>query len=77
MTTTATTGGDGDRMYPVARAAKYLSISPRTLHSLRQHGKIKAVPVSRWRIAFDKADLDAFIEQQKQAGPRRRFGRRS
>ncbi len=68
---------DPDGLFTLERAAAYLTISQRTLRSHRQLGLIPVVQVSKRRIAFDKADLDAYREQQKQRGPRRRFGRRS
>jgi excisionase family DNA binding protein len=65
-----------DGLFTVKTAAAYLTISERTLRSHRQLGLIPVVYVSKRRIAFDKADLDAYREQQKQRGPRGRFGRR-
>ena len=65
----------GDGLLAIEDAAKYLTISPRTLRSMMQHGKIPVVDVSERRIAIAKDDLDRYIEQQRRTGPRRRFGR--
>ena len=45
-------------------AAKYLSISPRTLWSLRVNGEIAFLRIGR-SIRYDLADLQAFIERLK------------
>lgn len=66
-----------DGLFTLERAAAYLTISQRTLRSHRQLGLIPVVHVSKRRIAFERADLDAYREQQRQRGPRGRFGRRS
>lgn len=46
-------------------AAAYLSVSLRTMYTLRRDGKLKHVPIGINKVRYDIADLDAFIEQSK------------
>lgn len=46
-------------------AAKFLTISVRTLKALTAQGAIPAIRVSPRRIAFDPRDLNAYIERQR------------
>ena len=58
-------------------AAHYLRIEERSMRSIRQRGEIPVVRVSPGRIAFRRADLDAYIEARVEQSRRRRKGRRS
>ena len=46
------------------QAADYLCICPRKLLDLSKSGRIQTVRIDR-SVRYDIADLDAFIEQQK------------
>lgn len=48
-------------------AARLLSLSERTLYSLRRRGELPAVQVGR-AVRFDVTDLRAWIDQKKTAG---------
>jgi excisionase family DNA binding protein len=55
------------RLLKVKAAAAYLSTSPWTVRQLGWHGKLPVVRLGR-SVAFDKKDLDAFIERTKLGG---------
>lgn len=55
------------RLMKCRDAAKYLCISERTLWTLQDEGKVRAVKMGRL-IRYDQADLDLFIEQCKNRG---------
>jgi excisionase family DNA binding protein len=54
------------RMLTVQDAAKYLGCTIWFVRSLVWDQKVRSLTFGK-RIVFDRADLDAFIEQQKQA----------
>ncbi len=53
------------RLLSLPKAAEYLALSPRTLRWLKEAGRIPFIRLSPGRIAFDVADLNAYIEQQR------------
>ncbi len=55
------------RLMKCRDAARYLCISERTLWTLQNEGKVRAVKMGRL-IRFDPEDLDLFIEQCKNRG---------
>ena len=46
-------------------AAKVLAISPRTLWGLTKSGQIPCVRINGWTVRYDPADLNGWIEKQK------------
>jgi excisionase family DNA binding protein len=59
------------RLLTTKQAAAYLSYSPWQLRRFVQNGQLSVVIATeggRWR--FDIADLEAFVERNKQRGPR-------
>ena len=46
-------------------AAEYLGISVRTLHDLREEGKVRAVQLSPGRHGYRRAELDRFLEENE------------
>ena len=57
------------------QAARYLNVSLRTMHGIRQRGEIPVVVMCKRTVRFRREDLDAYIEDNVQA-PRRRPRRR-
>lgn len=49
------------RLFKPREAAKYLAISERSLHRLKQEGQIPAVKFGQ-NVRYDIADLNSFIE---------------
>jgi excisionase family DNA binding protein len=59
------------RLFRTKGAADYLGISPRTLWTLTNLGKLRSVRFNtggRESVRYDVADLDAWIEAQKSGG---------
>lgn len=54
------------RLFKVREAAKYLSISERTLFDLTKEGRLPAVKFNH-SVRYDIADLDTFIAAAKGA----------
>jgi excisionase family DNA binding protein len=52
------------RLLALPEAAAYLGISPWTVRELQWKGKLPRVDLGR-KLLFDRADLDALIERQK------------
>ena len=46
-------------------AAEYLRISVRTLHELREEGKVRAVQLSPGRHGYRRVELDRFLEENE------------
>lgn len=55
------------RLLTVKGASKYLAISDRTLYSLANAGRIKAVRIGARCVRYDITDLDKFIQDAKGA----------
>ena len=53
------------RLLPLPEAAAYLGVSPWTVRELQWSGKLPRVDLGR-KLLFDRADLDALIERQKE-----------
>jgi excisionase family DNA binding protein len=53
------------RLFALPEAAAYLGLSPWTVRSLQWKGKLPRVDLGR-KLLFDRADLDALIERQKE-----------
>lgn len=62
--TTAPTSEPPCLLLDAKRAAKALSVSPRTLWTLTKGGQIPAVRLGR-RVLYDPEDLQAFIARHK------------
>ena len=52
------------RLLALPEAAAYLGVSPWTVRELQWSGKLPRVDLGR-KLLFDRADLDALIERQK------------
>ena len=52
------------RLLTLPEAAAYLGVSPWTVRELQWSGKLPRVDLGR-KLLFDRADLDALIERQK------------
>lgn len=55
------------RLLRSADAANYLSISERTLWSLKTSGAIRSVQIGR-SVRYDIRDLDGWIDEQRSEG---------
>lgn len=55
-------------------AAAMLAVSPRTLWSLTASGSLRCLRIGR-SLRYDLQDLVRWIEQQKAAGPSRKWNR--
>jgi excisionase family DNA binding protein len=65
MPTSRTKGRDKEaRLMTVKEAASYLAVSVATLYTRVSHREIPFVKLGR-SIRFDRADLDAMIEESK------------
>ena len=64
-----------DRLLSAPEVRRLLAISPMGLHRLRRSGSLPAVRVGKRRIAFDPADVRAFIDSRKTAARGRRGAR--
>jgi excisionase family DNA binding protein len=53
------------RLLALPEAAAYLGLSPWTVRELQWKGKLPRVDLGR-KLLFDRADLDALIERQKE-----------
>ncbi|MEN6384375.1 MAG: helix-turn-helix domain-containing protein [Phycisphaerales bacterium] len=53
------------QLLTIQEAAKCLAVSDRTLFSLTQSGRIKAVRISSRAVRYDMRDLEQFIETMK------------
>jgi excisionase family DNA binding protein len=53
------------KLLSIRDAAKALAISERTLYTLTQEGRIKAVRISSRAVRYDMRDLSLFIETMK------------
>lgn len=50
-----------------AEAAVYCNLSPRTVQTLTQSGKLQKVRLSKGRIGYLRKDLDAYLEASRVA----------
>ena len=53
-----------ERLYSTKRAAKYLSLSTRTVQNMVANGELRQVSAGR-RVLIDVEDLDRWIENAK------------
>jgi excisionase family DNA binding protein len=53
------------RLFALSEAAAYLGLSPWTVRELQWKGKLPRVDLGR-KLLFDRVDLDALIERQKE-----------
>ena len=60
------TSPDERLAYSEEEAARQLSLSPRTLYSLRKNGEIRAKEVGG-RIIYARADLEEFLTRKAKA----------
>jgi len=56
------------RLFSLAEAAAYLGVSPWSVRDLDWKGRLPRVKISR-RLLFDREDLDALIDREKDVLP--------